>query len=338
MANYLKDLTELMNDSVTNKVGLFNAEAAKYTDEAIREAFFTILGEDKLTWQGFRNHKNEIYTVMENVLSVNLPMAWEESPFYKQFVDIKNGALGEANEFIVEDNSILVASRFSGNHWDTDRQKVTGKKSFSVSTEWIYIRVYDDLERFLKGTATLTEMLNRIQKSFQAEIDSRIFAAFNGISTYLPSKFKETGSYDRSQMNDLIQRVQVASQKNVILAGTRTALSHVIEGMSAAWISDSQKEEFATTGMVLENLGLPAKAVVIPQTFLRGTYDFKVDNNVIHVLPESSKLIKMFYEGDVRARELPPQVTHDMTYDSQVQVKLGTGVICGSLIGHYEIV
>ena len=338
MTKELKDLTELMNDSVLNKVSLFNEEAAKYTNEAIREAFFTILGDDKLTWQGFRNHKNEIYTIMENVLSVNLPLGWEDSSFYKQFVDVKNGALGDTNEFIVEDNSILVTSRFSGNHWDTDRQKLQGNKSFSVSTEWIYIRVYDDLERFLKGTVTLTEMLNQLQKSFQNEIDSRIFAAFNGINTYLPSKFKEQGSYDRSQMNDLIQRVQISSQKNVVLAGTRTALSHIIEGISSSWVSNSQKEELATTGMVLENLGLPAKGIVIPQTFLRGTYDFKVDNNVIYVLPEGCKLIKMFYEGDVRARELTSQDTHDMTYDSQVQVKLGTGVICDSLIGTYDIV
>ena len=56
MSNYLRDLTALMNDSLSNKVALFNEGAAKYTDQAIREAFFEILGEDKLTWQNFRNH------------------------------------------------------------------------------------------------------------------------------------------------------------------------------------------------------------------------------------------------------------------------------------------
>lgn len=338
MGNYLKDLTALMNDSLTNKVALFNAEASKYTDQAIREAFFEILGEDKLTWQNFRNHKNEIYTVMETVLSTNLPTAWENSRFYDQFVEVKNGALGDKNEFVVEDNSILVASRLSGNHWDTDRQKLQGKKSFSVSTEWIYIRIYEELERFLKNTTTLPEMIAKLQKGFQNEIDARIYASFNGIGTYLPSAFQEKGSYDRGLMNDLIQRVQIASQKEVILAGTRTALANIAEGINTAWIADSQKEELATNGVVVENIGLPAKAVIIPQTFLRGTYDFKVDNNVIHVLPENSKLVKLFYEGDVRARDLDSQMTHDMTYDSQVQVKLGCGIICDNLTGRYDIV
>lgn len=120
MVNYLVELTNLMNDSLTNKVGMFAEDANKFTDQAVREAFFEILGEEKLTWQGWRNHKNEIFTVMENVLTTNLPLAWEGSPFYDQFVEIKNGALGDKNEFVVEDNSILVATRFAGNYWSTE--------------------------------------------------------------------------------------------------------------------------------------------------------------------------------------------------------------------------
>lgn len=338
MGNYLKELTALINDSLSNKVALFNAEASKYTDQAIREAFFEILGEDKLTWQNFRNHKNEIYTVIENVLSLNLPTAWENSRFYDQFVEVKNGAAGDKNEFIVEDNSILVASRFSGNHWHTDRQKLQGKKSFSLSTEWIYLHVYDELDRFLKSIVTLTEMLEKLQKGFQNEIDARIYASFNSIGTYLPAAFQEKGSYDRGLMNDLIQRVQISSQKEVVLAGTRTALANIAEGINTAWIANSQKEEFATTGIVVENIGLPATAIVIPQTFLRGTYDFKINNNVIHILPANSKIIKFFFEGDVRARDMTAQDTYDMTYDSQVQAKIGCGVICDNLTGYYEVV
>lgn len=334
----LSELTALMNDSLTNKVALFSADAAKYTDQAIREAFFDILGEDKLTWQGFRNHKNEIYTVIENVLSTNLPSAWENSPFYQNMVDIKNGALGDKNEFIVEDNSTLVASRFSGNHWDTNRQKVQGKREFSVPTEWIYIRVYDDLERFLKGTITLPEMIAKLQKGLANEIDSRIYAAFNGVGTYLPSKFQEKGTYDRDTLNDLIQRVQIASQKEVVIAGTRRGLAHIADGINSAWIADSQKEEVATTGALVTNIGLPAKAILIPQTFIRGTYDFKVNDNVLYILPENSKIVKLYYEGDVRARDLSSQDTHDQTIDTQVQVKTGTGVVCDTMIGRYEIV
>lgn len=337
MGNYLVELTNLMNDSLTGRVGLFAEGAEKFTDQAVREAFFEILGEDKLTWQGWRNHKNEIFTVMENVLTTNLPLAWEGSPFYDQFVETKNGALGDKNEFVVEDNSILVATRFAGNYWSTDRTKLQGKKSFSVGVEWIYLHIYDELERFLKGTVTLPEMIAKLQKGFQNEIDTRIFTAFNGAGTYLPSAFQESGSYDRATMANLIEKVQTASQKNVVLAGTRTALAQIVEGMDANLISNSQKEEYATNGCILNLTGLGVSAIMIPQALVRGTYDFKVDNNVIYVLPDAEKPIKLYFEGDTRAREVGSNESEDMTISSQVQTKLGCATVFSNLIGKYAL-
>lgn len=333
-----RELAELINDSLSNKVALFNENASKYTDQAVRDAFFEILGEEKLTWQNWRRHGVECFEVIENVLNVNLPLAWENSPFYDQFVETKNGALGDTNEFIVDDNSILFASKFSGNYWNVDRQKLQGRKSFSLATEWITIRVYDELERFLKGTITLAEMVAKLQKSFQNEIDIRIFTSFNGVGTYLPAKFQESGSYDKSTMSDLIQRVQVASQKNVILAGTRSALANIVDGVEAARMSEKQKEELATKGALLDLTGLGVTAIEIPQAFVRGTYDFKVDNNSIFVLPENTKLVKLYFEGDTRAKENKETDNDDMTIDSTVQTKLGTGIVVNSLVGKYTIV
>jgi len=337
MGNYLTELTNLMNDSLANKVGMFVEGVSKFTDQAVRETFFEILGEEKLTWQGWRNHKNEIFTVMENVLTTNLPLAWEGSPFYEQFVDAKNGALGDKNEYVVEDNSILVATRFAGNYWSTDRTKLQGKKTFSVATEWVYLHIYNELERFLKGAITLPEMIAKLQKGFQNEIDTRIFTAFNGAGTYLPSAFQETGSYDRSTMANLIEKVQTASQKNVILAGTRTALAQIAEGMDSNLISNSQKEEYATNGCILNLTGLGVSAIMIPQALVRGTYDFKVDNNVIYVLPDAEKPIKLYFEGDTRARQKGSDDNEDQTIDMQVQTKLGCATVFSNLMGRYAL-
>ena len=336
--SYLTELTTLMNDSLSNKVAVFaNEDAAKYTDQAIREAFFEILGDDKLTWQGWRNHKNEIFTVIENVLTTNLPKAWENSPFYDQFVEVKNGALGDTNEYVIDQDGILVASRFSGNHWDVDRQKLQGKRSFSVPTEWIYIHVYDELERFLNGATSLPEMMTKLQNGFQNEIDARIYTSFNGIGTYLPEAFKETGAYVRETMMDLIQRVQIASQSNVVLAGTKTALAAIAEGIDSKWISNAQQEEMATKGALLNLTGLGVTAMEIPQVFVRGTYDFKIDNTSIYVLPNNTRPIKLFYEGNTRALDYNENQTHDQTVGTIAETKLGTAVIMPSLFGKYTV-
>ena len=331
-------VVNLINDSYSKRIATFaSPEAVKYTDEAIRLALFDILGENKLTHRGWRNHKNEIFTIIEDVVNTNLPLAWEESPFYKQFVETKNGALGDKNEFVVQDASILVATTFAGNHWDTDRKKLNGRKAFQLDMEWIYIHVYDDFERFLKGLTTVNDLVNAMQGAMNRAVDERVYTAFNGAGTYLPAAFQVTGTYDAGQMRELIQRVQVAAQKNVILAGTKTALANIATGMNANWISNAQKEEMATKGAVLELTGLGVSAVEIPQTFIRGTFNFKVNNNVIYVLPDNEKFIKLYFEGDTRARDLSESDTHDQTIDSQVQTKLGVGVVFSTVFGTYTM-
>ncbi len=332
------ELAALMNDSLTNKVALFNENASKYTDQAVRDAFFEILGEEKLTWKGWRRHKIECFEIMENVLDVNIPLSWVDSPFYKQFVETKSTADGDTNEFVVEDASVLFTSKLAGNYWSIDRQKVQGNRSFSVQVETIGIRVYDELERFLKGTITLAKMVANLQKAFQDEIDSRIYTSFNGIGTYLPAKFQETGSYDKDTLADLIQRVQVASRRNVILAGTRSALAHIVDGINANIMSEKQKEEIATTGMLLDYTGLGVHAMQIPQSFARFSYDFKVDNNSIFVLPDGVKPVKLFFEGDTRTKENNEKDNDDMTIDATVMMKTGVGIICPTLVGKYTIV
>ena len=334
----INELIALINDSLTGRVGLFANGAEKYSDQAVREGFFEILGEEKLTYQNFRNNKNSIYTIMENIITTNLPLAWENSPFYSQFVEIKNSNLGDSNEFVVEDNSLLYTARFSGNYWSIERQKLQGKKAFSVSCEWIGLRIYQDLERFLKGVDSLTEMMTKLQKSFQNEIDTRIYTAFNGMGTYLPAKFQETGAYDKNTMMELIQRVETASQKNVVLAGTRAALAKIVDGMDASRMSERQKEELATKGAILDLTGLGVSAIEIPQVMVRGSYDFKIDNSSIFILPDNQKMIKLFFEGKARTRDLSSQETDDMTFDSIVQQKVGTAFICSDLCGKYTVV
>ena len=334
-----KQLCNLINDSCTGRIRAFaKKEEIARSDEAVRQGFFDILGEEKLTWRGWRNHKNEIFTVMEEVLNVNLPLSLEGSAFYSEFVEVKNGAFGEENLFYTRDSDILVASRFSGSHWDTDRTKLRGKRAFPLRTEWLYVRVYDDLERFLKGVTSLADMMRSMQSALKRAVNDRIYAAFNYAGTYLPAKFTKTGSYDRASMAELIQRVQTASGRDVVLAGTKTALAAVAEGIDSKWISEEQKREMAENGMILRLTGLGVSAVEIPQSFAKGAFDFKVNDKMILVLPAGEKFVKLYFEGDTRALDLGFTDTHDQTVDTQIQTKVGVGCVFASMFGRYNLV
>ena len=333
------DLVQLSIDARRDRVANFSAEKAKHTDEAARARIREIFGlEDgeTLSYRAWKRGKDEFFEVIEDVINETVPDAWEMSPFYRELVEIKNGALGQKNEFIVQDKSTLIVSRFSGNHWDIDRQKLPAGKTFSLDTEWYAVMIYDELERFLKGVTTLVQMYDTIQRSIQQEIDDRIYTSFNGAGTYLPAQFQETGTFDEEKLIQLADRTGTAASRNVRLAGSKSALAKIYKGMNVTLFSDSMKNDLNTTGRL--NYWNGFRTIEIPQSFKRGTYDFRNPDDMIYVLPENYKPIKLFFEGDTRSDERNEHQNHDQTLSYQLQTKLGIGVIFDSVFGTYKIV
>ncbi len=333
-----RDLVHLCADARRKRVGNFAAGYENKADEAVRARANEIFGvkeDEAINYRAWKYHKDEWYEVVEDVINLTIPDAWETSEFYRELVETRNGALGDKNEFRVQDNSTLVVSRFSGNHWDIDRQKLPAGKTFSLDTEWYAVMVYDETERFRKGIISLVEMFDVIQRSIQKEIDDRIYSAFNGAGTYLPSGFNESGTFDSDQLLNLVEKVSIASGKAVRLAGSRSALARIYKGMNSDYLSNAMKDDINTTGYLQLWNGI--RTICVPQSFKRGTYDFRNPNNVIHVLPENHKFIKLYFEGDTRSRELDEYQNHDQTVSYQLQTKLGIGVVFDSIFGTYEI-
>lgn len=111
------------------------------SDAAIRNHFFEVLelNEDasvKEIKRAVRKHKAEVFEIIEDTIEEMLISGWGDNPFFRQFVEVRNLADGDTNEFYVADNSILTVSEFSGNHHDLHRQKLGMGRSYSVKTSW----------------------------------------------------------------------------------------------------------------------------------------------------------------------------------------------------------
>lgn len=336
----LNKLVQLGVDARRGRVKNFEADTAKYTDEAARAAFNEILGysdSDNATvrYRKFEDNAKKVFAIIEDTLNITIPDSWEMSDFYRELVESKNGLFGDKNEFIVQDKSTLIVSRFSGNHWDIDRQKLPAGKTFSVDTEWFGVMVYDELERFLKGVTTLVQMYDVIQRSVQKDIDDRIYSSFNGAGTYLPTEFQETGSFDADKLIQLADRVSTEAGRTVRLAGSKSALAKIYKGTNTAYLSNDMKDDINTTGYLRLWQGL--RAIEIPQSFKRGTYDFRNPDNMIYVLPENYKPIKLYFEGNTRSRLLDEYQNNDQTVSYQLQTKVGVGVVFDSVFGTYKI-
>ena len=250
--------------------------------------------------------------------------------------EVKNGLLGDKNSFAVRDKSYLAAAKFSGGTWDVEYQKIGRAKNIAIETEWSFVGCYEELDRFLKGYTTIVEMLNEVREGFAIDMDNRIATVFNGMGAFLPSKFVEQGTYDKDTLVDLIRRVRTANRKNVIVAGSQRAISKIADGTNANWISNAAKEELATNGVVVKNTGIGCDAIVIPDSFVPFTYDFAGTDDTLYVLPDE-QIIKIFYEGDLRAKEAHEQDEHDQTIRIQFQHNVGVEVVTSDLFAKYTI-
>ena len=65
---------------------------------------------------------------------------WQNNPFFMDYAEIKNLALGDTNDFYIEDDSILSVSKISGNHHNMIRQRLGAGRHFAVTTEWFGLK------------------------------------------------------------------------------------------------------------------------------------------------------------------------------------------------------
>ena len=80
--------------------------------------------------------------------------------------------------------------------------------------------------------------------------------------------------------------------------------------------------------------------VEIPQVFEKNKVGaYKIDNTLLWVMPVADlKFIKLVNEGDTQLRAITDKDTNmDMTYEQEIQTKLGVAVMLNSAFGCYDI-
>lgn len=134
--------SELLLDAARGEVKDYSAKEA---NQKIVEKFRAALGIEandrpQHVRRAIRANKDLVFTLIEETLEEMIITGWMENPFFMQFVETKNLALGDENDFYVEDDSILNVSKVSGNHHNMIRQRLGAGRHFSVAGEWFGIK------------------------------------------------------------------------------------------------------------------------------------------------------------------------------------------------------
>lgn len=320
----------------------------KVANDKIREVMFSILGVDehatrKELRRAIRSHRNEVFEVIEETVENLLVSGWGNNPFFNEFVEIKNLSDGDTNEFYVKDDVILTVSEISGNHHDLIRQRLAEGQTFRVKTSWYGIKIYTEYELFMAGKVDWATFVQKIYEAFDKKVNDMVYAAVMASgSKVLPAdqfnKTGELGSTTKEEFLTLIEDVQAATGDEVVIMGTKTALSKLNTMTDVDWISASMKEERHTTG----RLGIweGVRLVEIPQAFAPNDTKTKlVDNKKLLIMPVAdNRFIKIFNEGEAYIKEISNGDTNmDMTMEYEYMLKMGIATIIGKKFGMWTI-
>ena len=339
MKNSLSKVAKMIVDVQNGSFEAYSADNSAKVNLAIRSKFNELLpvpmANGKFKYRDLMKALPEVFAIIEEVLDTTISEAWRSDPFYRDLVDSRNLALGDRNEFVIEDDTWVTVNQFSGNTWDTAREKLSGRRKISLDTKWWFAHVYDDFERFRVGAINVETLLTKMTEAFIRCVDSMIATVFNDAANNLPAAFSIAASLSTVEMRELIQKVRVASGKNIRIMGTEMATAHLNELQEIKY-SKQMMRELHSTGRLGKWMG--HTVVEIPQTFIPGTFDWAVDNDFLLVVPDNDKFIKFVDEGETRSQENTEDDNHDQTLSWQVQRKMGAGAIFGSKFGKYTIV
>lgn len=338
------EFSQLMFDTGMNKEKVSKDEA----NDKIREIMFEVLGTDKNSKRkdirrAFRRHKEEVFEVIEETVENLLISGWGDNPFFNEFVEVRNMNDGDTNEFYVEDDVILSISELSGNHHQIWRQRLGEGSTFRVKTSWYGAKIYFDFELFMTGKIDWNKFVNKIYEAYDKMVNDMVYSAVmaSGTKVLPASQFNKTGKLDASTKDsfiELIEDVQAATGDEVVIMGTKSALSKLNGMTDVEWISAGMKEERHTTG----RLGMweGVRLVEIPQRFATNDTSKKlVDNTKLLIMPVAdNKFIKIYNEGEAMLKEVSDSSTNmDMTIEYEFQKKMGIATIIGKKFGMWTI-
>ena len=286
-------------------------------------------------YQAYRRNNITLFEIIEEIVNLTISNDFMEIPFIENFVEFKNRAMGDKTAWYSEGKSYLSVVSFAGNHWDTNREALDAGEEFTLPKEWVYIHVYDELERFLLGIASLERLTDVIYRSFNKYIKERIYMQFQNIMTALPSEFTANGNSEEA-VGNLCDLVQAAGgYSSLTIAGTKAALRKLGAVIPDKYFANSQKEAKASTGSIGEWEG--NKLMVIPQVLKQGTFELALDNDVIFILGGDNKPIKLEFIGDTRTQEVRDgRVNNDMTMELQVQTCFGIAMLLPEAMGIFK--
>lgn len=304
----------------------------KYSYEDLNNAFRAQLKEIAGTPALYRENKNLVFELMEEIIDDVLPK--KVLAQYSQFAEIKTYAQGDRPVFT---QRITAAARRRAKQFIT-KVGLAGKyevfkldgRSYEVPTSAFGGAAQISIEEYLDGRIDMADVLDIVMEGLDEAIYLEIERALVAAVTDLPAANQTVQtSFDEDEMDKLISIADSYGQATIYCTYEFAATMVPSEG----WISDNMKDQKWNNGYLANYKG--HRVIVLPQSYEDETNAKKViDPSYAWIIPTGAeKPVKVAFEGQTMVREFE---NHDWSREFQIYKKVGVGAIFTNNICVYQ--
>jgi hypothetical protein len=298
-------------------------------NETLRAEFNEIAG----TYQQFRENKNLVFSVMEEVINDIMPKRVAER--YADFAEVRTFAQGDKILFRRSTTNNNRAKQFITRVGLAGMYEVfklgKNEESFEVRTSAIGGAAQIGFEEFLDGRVDFAELTKIVMEGIDELIYKEIGAALKASINQLPAANRvATNGFDEKEFDRLLT---VASAYGVptIYCTYEFAVNMIPQ---EAWrYTEAMKTELWNNGRLASYKG--HKVIILEQGFEDGTNTRKViDPGYCWIIPTGAdgKPVKVAFEGNTIVDEY---VNYDRSREIQVYKKVGVVAMFGNNICSY---
>ena len=304
----------------------------------------TDLKSKKKRKRALKSHLTEVFEVIEEDVDFKVSTAFKDSEWFNEFVEQRNVALGDDEEFWTDENIMLSVAKISGDSHDLTIQNLGEGESFKVHTSTYGMKVGKDIDLILLGRVNFTELTDKIAEAFASMIQTTCYEEVYNASSKIPnnSQFVKTGTLGaetKEKFDTLLEDVATANESEVVIMGTKMALKKLNALADVDWRSNSQREAVASLG----HLGTyeVTDLIEIPQRFARNDVTKKlIDNKMLLIFAKNQEqFVKFVDKGETEITEAGLN-KGDLADDFQtyeVQREMGVATILPRYFGVWKI-
>lgn len=298
------------------------SSSEKYSAEERAEGLRQYLGDLN---KDYRNNKNEIFQIIEDTADQILPTKVNE--IVRNFGEFKDFPDNTQVKFKVKNGKIKAVEVALGG--GVERYRID-KGWFTLKTEAIQCKVYEEYERVIGGQVDWSELINMVVDAIMESILKKVYQALISVYTKVPAVNAHTSAdLDKAELDKIINVVKAYG--NPVLMGTPRAVASMTLDTYA---SELDKIDIRNKGYLGMYKGCPV--VEIPNSFEDESNTVKVfDDQYLFVIPAGAeKVVKVAMEGGLKTRETNGA---DWTVNFESYQKVGVSVLAVNNIGVYKI-